>query len=95
MENSDFGVKEFVRCMGISRSLLHKKLTSLTNQSAAEFINHLRMKKALPLLKQNELNISEVAYAVGYNDPKYFSRLFSRHYGQPPKEFLKNSVVVD
>ncbi|WPP52112.1 two-component regulator propeller domain-containing protein [Catalinimonas niigatensis] len=95
MENSDFGVKDFIKCMGISRSLLHKKLASLTNQSATEFINHLRMKKAQKLLRQNEINISEVAYAVGYNDPKYFSRLFSKHYGQSPTEFLKKEMSLD
>lgn len=89
MDNSDFGVKEFVEAMGISRSLLHKKLTHLTDQSAAEFINHLRMKKGRELLRQNEWNISEVAYAIGYNDPKYFSRVFSKHFGQSPKEFLE------
>lgn len=94
MEDSAFGVKEFVKHMGISRSLLHKKLTALTSQSAAEFINHLRMKEAMKLLRQNEMNISEVAYAVGYNDPKYFSRLFSRQFGCSPKEFLSATPVV-
>lgn len=89
MEDPAFGVKEFVEAMGISRSLLHKKLTSLTNQSAAEFINHLKMKKAMQLLEHSENNISEVAYAVGFNDPKYFSRVFSKHYGHSPKEYAK------
>ncbi|WP_421898656.1 two-component regulator propeller domain-containing protein [Marinoscillum sp.] len=93
MKNSEFGVKEFVEKMSISRSLLHKKLTHLTNQSAAEFINHLRMKNARHLLRQNQMNISEVAYAVGYNDPKYFTRLFSKHFGQSPKEFLQEVAV--
>lgn len=94
LSDSQFGVKEFVDQMGISRSLLHKKLTSLTDQSAAEFINHQRMRKAQQLLQQNELNISEVAYSVGYNDPKYFSRLFSKTFGQSPKEFV-NSFFVE
>lgn len=93
MENSEFGVKEFVNEVGISRSLLHKKLTGLTGQSAGEFINHLRMKKAQQLLRQNELNISEVAYSVGYNDPKYFTRLFSKYFGQSPKEFQSAQVI--
>lgn len=94
LQDSSFGVKEFVKHMGISRSLLHKKLTALTDQSAADFINQLRLKKAMNLLQQNELNISEVAYAVGYNDPKYFSRLFSKQFGQSPKDFMSNSTVV-
>lgn len=93
LTDSDFGARQFVESMGISRSLLHKKLTSITNQSAAEFINHLRMKKAKELLRQNELNVSEVAYAVGYNDPKYFTRLFSKLNDQSPKEFANSFLV--
>ncbi|PTB95218.1 hypothetical protein C9994_11475 [Marivirga lumbricoides] len=88
MEESLFGVKQFVDTMGISRSLLHKKLKKLTDQSAAEFINHLRMKRAKQLLKEGELNVSEVAYAVGYNDPKYFTRLFNKYFGKSPKDFM-------
>lgn len=90
MEDSQFGVKEFVEQMGISRSLLHKKLKKLTDQSAAEFINQLRMRRAKSLLKEGVLNVSEVAYAVGYNDPKYFTRLFNKHFGKSPKEFKIN-----
>lgn len=95
MENSGFGVQELVKEMGISRSLLHKKLNALTHQSATEFINHLKMKRAQQLLRQTEMNISEVAYAVGYNDPKYFSRLFSKHFGQSPTDFLKKEISID
>jgi AraC-like DNA-binding protein len=95
MENSGFGVQELVKEMGISRSLLHKKLNALTNHSATEFINHLKMKRAQQLLRQTEMNISEVAYAVGYNDPKYFSRLFSKYFGQSPTDFLKKEISID
>ena len=93
LENSSFGAKELVESLGVSRSLLHKKLAALTDQSTTEFINHLRMKKAQHLLRQPSLNISEVAYAVGYSDPKYFSRVFSKHYGQSPQAFLKQITL--
>ncbi|MCV9385077.1 hybrid sensor histidine kinase/response regulator transcription factor [Reichenbachiella ulvae] len=85
--NSEFGSKDLVTALGISRSLLHKKLTSLTGHSASEFINHLKMKKSKELLREGDKNISEVAYAVGFNDPKYFSRLFSKHFGYSPKKY--------
>lgn len=93
MHLSSFGPKELVKELGVSRSLLHKKLTVLAGQSAADFINQIRMKRACDLLKATEMNISEVAYAVGYNDPKYFSRLFSRYYGRSPKDYLKEILV--
>ncbi len=91
MTDPSFGAKDLVKEMGMSRSLLHKKLTALTDQSATEFINHFRLKKSLKLLKTTDMNISEIAYSVGYNDPKYFSRIFSRQYGDAPKEFLQNA----
>lgn len=92
LDNSNFKVGEFIKVMGVSRSLLHKKLSSLTNQSATEFINHIRMQKASQLLKIGNKNISEVAYAVGYSDPKYFSRLFSKHFGQSPKSYSQKAL---
>lgn len=93
IDNSSFGARELVNELGVSRSLLHKKLTALTGQSTADFINQIRMKQACQLLKNTELNISEVAYAVGYNDPKYFSRLFSKYFGRSPKEYLKDAIL--
>lgn len=90
MADPEFSVKDFVAAIGMSRSLLHQKLTALTDQSATEFINHFRLKKAVQLLKNTDKNISEVAYCVGYNDPKYFSRLFSKYYGATPKDYLQN-----
>ena len=92
MTDPEFGAKEFVREMGMSRSLLHKKLTVLTDQSATEFINHFRLKKSLKLLKHADMNISEVAYSVGFNDPKYFSRIFSKQYGNAPSEYLHKAL---
>lgn len=94
MADPIFGVQEFVREIGVSRSLLHKKLSALTGQSATEFINHFRLKKSLKLLQQSDMNISEIAYTVGYNDPKYFSRIFSKQYGASPSEYLQKTMKV-
>ena len=93
IENTNFGVNDFSSMMSVSRTLLHKKLTALTNQSASDFINTLRLKKSRELITLGEYNISEVAYAVGYNDPKYFSRLFRRHFGISPTEYLKELKI--
>ena len=86
----DFGVEEFVEKMCISRSLLHKKLSALTDQSAGDFITSLRLKKAAQLLHLPDKNISDVAYDVGFNDPKYFSRIFRKYFGTPPSEYINN-----
>lgn len=90
--NPDFDVTEFIDAMGISRSLLHKKLTNLAGQSASRFIRIYRLNIARELLIMNRashsLNISEIAYEVGFNDPKYFTRCFTKHFGTQPSTFM-------
>ena len=92
--NPDFDVTEFIDAMGISRSLLHKKLTNLAGQSASRFIRIFRLNIARELIIKNRtshsLNISEIAYEVGFNDPKYFTRCFTKHFGIQPSAFLDN-----
>lgn len=89
IDNTEFNVNDFASVMCVSRSLLHKKLTALTDQSATDFINTVRLKKSKELMTNGSYNISEVAYAVGYNDPKYFSRLFKKHFELSPSEYIK------
>ncbi len=90
IDKPEIGVNDFAEHMCISRSFLHKKLIALTDQSATDFINTIRLKKSKELLLSHTYNISEIAYAVGYNDPKYFSRLFRKHFGISPTDFIKN-----
>jgi len=90
--NPEFDVAEFIEAMGISRSLLHKKLTNLAGQSASRFIRIYRLNIARELIIKNRashsLNISEIAYEVGFNDPKYFTRCFIKYFGIQPSAFL-------
>ena len=91
--NPDFDVTEFIDMMGISRSLLHKKLKNLAGQSASRFIRVYRLNIARELIIKNRvnhsLNISEIAYEVGFNDPKYFTRCFTKYFGTQPSTFLE------
>jgi signal transduction histidine kinase/ligand-binding sensor domain-containing protein/DNA-binding response OmpR family regulator len=91
-KNSEYDSKEFVAAMGVSKSLLNKKLQSLTGQSAGQFIRNYRLNIAYELLTRNRathsMNISEIAYDVGFNDPKYFTRCFSNRYGLAPRDIL-------
>jgi len=96
--NPDFDVAEFIETMGISRSLLHKKLKNLAGQSASRFIRIYRLNIARTLIIKNRashsLNISEIAYEVGFNDPKYFTRCFTKHFGIQPSVFLEEDKEV-
>lgn len=92
--NAEFSVDDFATAMHVSRSLLYKKLKGLTDLSATDFINLYKLKKAIALLETGAANVSEVAFQVGFNDPKYFSRLFRRQFGMTPSEHLRATLPV-
>lgn len=91
--NPDWSVQDMASQLFISRSLLHKKLTAIVDQSAVDFITAIRLKKSALLMHQNTLNISEVAYSVGFNDPKYFSKCFKKHFGKTPTEYANSKFI--
>lgn len=92
-KNPEFEVGDFIVAMGISKSLLNKKMQSLTGQSAGQFMRNYRLNLARELLLKNKvtrsMNISEIAYEVGFNDPKYFTRCFTKHFNVTPSSLLE------
>jgi len=86
MENPEFGVVTLGTEIGMSKSVLYKKMCALTNLAPADFIKSMRLKKAADLLQQNILTVNEVASLVGFNDRKYFSREFKKMHGKSPSE---------
>ncbi len=94
-KDPDFEVPGFIDLMNISRSLLHKKLTNITGQSASRFIRIYRLNVARELIIINRdthaMNISEIAYEVGFRDPKYFTRCFTKHFGIQPSTFMEKT----
>jgi AraC-like DNA-binding protein len=87
--NSDFGVQEFCDALGMSRSVASKHLNSEVGVPAGQFIRNYRLNMAKEMLsaKTGNRNITEVAYAVGFNDPKYFTRCFTKMFGKSPSTF--------
>ncbi|MCB0842859.1 MAG: helix-turn-helix transcriptional regulator [Bacteroidetes bacterium] len=85
-EDSEFNLPEISKEMGLSRAQFYRKVKTLTGQSPSVYIRNLRLQKAQELLKSTQLNISEVAYAVGFKDLSYFSRSFSEEFGISPSE---------
>lgn len=86
--NPSFSIENFGSEMGISRMQLHRKLKALTGQSASEFLRSQRLNLAVRLLNEKKISISEVGYAVGFNDPSYFTRCFKQEFGSSPSEFI-------
>ena len=91
--DSEFDVSQFCEQMGMSRSLLAKRLNEETGQSTAQFIRNYRLDIARQLLKDGSTNrnIAEIAFSVGFNDPKYFTRCFSKLYGVSPSALSKEN----
>jgi len=89
MANEDFNIENLYRELAMSRSMLHKKLKALTNQSASEFITDIRLRNAARLLKQKSGNISEIAYSVGFNSISYFNASFKRKFGITPTGYME------
>jgi signal transduction histidine kinase/DNA-binding response OmpR family regulator len=89
LTHPDFSSSQFFEEMGVSRMQLHRKLKALTGQSTSEFLRSQRLKAAVQLIKQEKISISEVGYAVGFNDPSYFTKCFKQEYGVSPTEYLK------
>ena len=87
MDNPDFSVEDLSRELHMSRVALYKKLLSLTGKTPIEFIRVMRLKRAAQLLKQSQKTISEVAYEVGFNNPKIFTRYFKEEFNMTPSEF--------
>jgi signal transduction histidine kinase/ligand-binding sensor domain-containing protein/AraC-like DNA-binding protein len=89
IENVDFSVDTFAKIVGMGRTNFYKKVKGITGHSPNEYINILRMKKAAELLVTTNLNVSEVSYKVGINDPFYFSKCFKAQFGKTPSQFQK------
>ena len=90
--NSEFSIDLISEKTGLSRSKLFRKLKGLTNMSPVDLVIKVKLNHASELLKNNKrMRISEVAYASGFNDPKYFSTLFKKFYGKTPKVYSEES----
>ena len=84
-KDTNFGVQELAKLLTISYSQLYRKLKTLKQSSPVIYIRSFRLEKAKKLLAETAgITISEVAYKVGFDDPNYFSRVFSEHFGQSP-----------
>ncbi|MCB0642033.1 MAG: response regulator, partial [Phaeodactylibacter sp.] len=88
IDNPEFKIEQFAQELAVSRALLFTKIKALTNFTPKNFLKSFRLKRAAQLLKSGKLNISDVAYQVGFKEPKYFSRVFQKEYGCNPSAYM-------
>ena len=87
LDNSDLSVEMMSSELGMSRVNLYKRMLSVTGSTPSEFIRSIRLRHAEVLLREGKYNVSEVAYMVGFKNPRYFSRYFAEAYGMYPSQY--------
>lgn len=89
LTDPDLNVEKLTEDVGISRAQLHRKLKEIAGVSAGEFIRNLRLEQAARLIEEGQINITQVAYSVGFSNQTHFSTVFKKHYGMPPSEYAE------
>ena len=87
LTNSEFVVEDLGRALSFSRMQLYRKFKSVRGLSANEFIREYRIKKAALLLRETDLNVSEILYTIGFTNRSYFSKCFKKTFDMSPKEY--------
>ncbi len=90
LSDSDFSVEQLTKEVGISRAQLHRKMKEMTGLPVSEFIRNIRLEQAVRLLKEQKVNVTQVAYTVGFSNLGHFSTVFRKQFGVPPSEYVEN-----
>jgi len=91
LSDSDFNIEVLTQEVGLSRTQLHRKMKEMTGVSTADFIRNIRLREAARLLKEHKINITQVAYEVGFNNQGHFSTVFKKYYGMTPSEYAETA----
>ncbi|MFA9189129.1 substrate-binding domain-containing protein [Flavobacterium magnesitis] len=91
IEDSKFSVEDLADKLGVSRVQLYRKVKAIIGINISDHINNVKLEKAAELLKANEMNISEIAYSLGFSSPNYFSTAFKNKFGISPKEYKSSN----
>ena len=92
LSNPDFEVSDFAFEIGMSRTQLYRKINAIAGQTVREFIRIVRLKKASELLVSSDMNITEIAYMVGFNSQSYFTTSFTEYFGMNPSKYTEKHI---
>lgn len=90
IDNAAYDVEQLATDMGMSRSQLYTQCKETLQKTPAAFILEIRMKRAMQLIETRQLRINEIAYKVGFTDPKYFAKVFKKRVGMSPKNYASS-----
>jgi len=88
MDNAEFSVEDFSRGMFMNRVTLYRKILSITGKTPIEFVRCMRLKRGAQLLEKSGLSIAEIAYEVGFNNPKIFTKAFKEEFSVTPSQYI-------
>lgn len=88
--DTELKVDDMAVAIGMGRSTFYARLRQIADMSPNDFLRHVRMKRAEDLVRESTMTFSQIAYAVGFSDPKYFGKCFKKHTGFSPSEYRKN-----
>ena len=93
LQDSEFNLDSLAAEVRLSKSTMNRKIKAMTGLTPMDFVKHVRVRSAARLLRDTRMNVSEVAYAVGFNDPKYFAKCFKEEYGTTPSQYQDGRTV--
>jgi len=93
LPEAGFDLNRLAEKIGLSKSTLHRKIKALTGMTPAEFIRNVKMKKAIAMIMSKDITIAEVAYALGFSDPKYFTKCFKEEFGVTPTKYKQQKTT--
>ena len=91
ISDEDLKVEDMAEAVNMGRTVFYEKVRSLVGTAPVDFLRRLRMQRAMQLISRSQLNVSQVAYSVGFTDPKYFSRCFKKETGMTPREYREKN----
>ncbi len=93
LDDSDFNVEMLTKEVGISRAQLHRKMKEMTGLPVSEFIRNIRLEQAVRLLEEQKINVTQVAYTVGFSNLAHFSTVFRKQFGVSPSEYVEQKAL--
>lgn len=89
--DSDLNANDLARELGLGRTVFYGKMKSIVGMAPLDFVRHLRMQRAEELVEKSSATFSEIAYSVGFTDPKYFTKCFKKETGMTPSEYRQKA----
>jgi YesN/AraC family two-component response regulator len=85
--NPELRIDDLASAVNLGRTVFYEKIKSIVGMTPVDFVRHVRMQRAEELVARSKSSFSEIAYAVGFSDPKYFSKCFKKETGMSPSEY--------